>query len=54
MHIDAQTLALVFGVLFGISEALAAIPVVKANSIFQLIQSVLALLAGKKTDSAQQ
>jgi hypothetical protein len=29
--------AAVFGVLFGISEALAVIPGIKANSIFQLV-----------------
>lgn len=29
--------ALVFGVLFGLSEALAYIPAIKANSVFQLV-----------------
>lgn len=45
---DAQTLAIIFGVLFGISEALGGIPAVKANSVYQLIVNVLAALAGKK------
>lgn len=32
---------MIFGVLFGISEALAVIPAVKANSVFQLIYNAL-------------
>ncbi len=35
-------------VLFGISEALAAIPSIKANSIHQLVLNILKTLAGKK------
>lgn len=46
------TLALVFGVLFGVSEALAAIPVVKSNSIFQLVSGILASLVGKNPDGS--
>ena len=38
---------LIFGVLFGMSEALALIPQVQANSVFQLLQSVFKTLAGK-------
>lgn len=34
--------AIVFGVLFGISESLALIPAVKANSVFQFIFGFLA------------
>lgn len=44
---DSSTLAIIFGVLFGISEALAQIPAIKANSIFGLVLSVLQKLAGK-------
>ena len=39
--------ALVFGVLFGVSEALALIPALKSNSVFELVVSVLAKLSGK-------
>ena len=39
--------ALILGVLFGISEALAQIPQVKANSVFELVVSILAKLSGK-------
>jgi hypothetical protein len=45
---NAMNMAILFGVLFGISEALALIPQVKSNSVFQLIQQILAMLAGKK------
>lgn len=43
---------LIFGVLFGLSEALAAIPAVKANSVFQAIVAILAKLAGKSLPPA--
>ena len=39
---------IVVTVLLGISEALAAIPAIKANSIYQLIVNILKALAGKK------
>jgi hypothetical protein len=42
----APKLTLFFAVLFGISEALAQIPAVRANSVFELILSVLKALAG--------
>jgi len=45
---NTMNMAILFGVLFGISEALALIPQVKSNSVFQLIQQILAMLAGKK------
>jgi uncharacterized protein (DUF983 family) len=35
-------------VLLGISEALAAIPSIKANAIYQLITNILKAFAGKK------
>lgn len=39
---------IIITVLFGISEALAAIPAIKANAIYQLITNILKALAGKK------
>lgn len=39
--------ALVFGLLFAASELLAAIPQVKANSVFGLIFGFIKQLAGK-------
>jgi hypothetical protein len=48
MNIDPGLLAIIFGVLFGISEALSLIPAVKANGIFQTIYNLLKTLAGKK------
>lgn len=35
-------------VLFGISEGLAAIPAVKANSMFQMLFGLIKKLAGKE------
>lgn len=43
-----ETIMMILLVLFGISEALANIPQVKANSVFQLIAGILASLTGKK------
>lgn len=51
---SATTIALIFGVLFGMSEALASIPQVKSNSVFQLIFSILATLAGKNPDGSNK
>lgn len=42
-----ENLVLVFGVLFGVSEALALIPALKSNSVFQLVFNILKSLAGK-------
>lgn len=39
--------ALLFMVLFGISESLASIPAIKANSVFGLVYGLLKKLAGK-------
>lgn len=39
-----------WGGLFAVSEALASIPALKANSIFQLMQSVVQSLAERKHD----
>lgn len=44
---DSAILVLVFGVAFGISEALSLIPQLKANGVFQLIFGILKTLAGK-------
>lgn len=44
-----QNLAIVFGVLFGVSEALAQIPAVKSNSVFELVFGILSKLAGKSS-----
>lgn len=48
----ANKFVLLFGiivtVLLGISEALAAIPAIKANSIYQLIVNILKAISGKK------
>ncbi len=44
---DNATLVMIFGVLFGLSEALALLPPVKANSVFQLVFGILRKLAGK-------
>ena len=46
MSFTAEDLAIVFGVLFGIGEALSLIPRVKSNGIFQLIFNSLKKLAG--------
>lgn len=47
MEVNSDVLMVIFGVLFGISEALALIPAIKSNSIFQLIYNILKKLAGK-------
>lgn len=39
--------ALIFGVLFGLSEALAAVPAIKANSVFGMMYN---FLKSKKTE----
>lgn len=44
---SAETLAIIFGVLWTISEGLSMIPKVKSNGIFQLIYNTLKTLAGK-------
>jgi hypothetical protein len=38
---NTETISLIFGALWIFSEALAQIPAVKGNSIFQLIASIL-------------
>jgi hypothetical protein len=41
----------IFGILWGISEALSFIPGVKANGIFQAIFNTLGNLSGNSTDT---
>lgn len=41
--------SLIVSVLFGLSEVLALIPGIKANSVFQLVLNSLKGLAGKTT-----
>lgn len=43
-HLD---LTVVFGVLFGLSEAIGLIPGIQSSGVFQLIFNVLKKLAGK-------
>lgn len=51
---NLKLVAMVFGALFAISEVLAAIPAVKANSVFGLIYSALKKIVEflKKTPAA--
>jgi hypothetical protein len=44
---ENHTIAVILGALFAVSEALALIPAVKSNSIFQLIASAIKKIAGK-------
>lgn len=41
--------AMIVAVLFGISEAIALVPGIQSNSVFQLIFNVIKSLAGKGT-----
>ena len=45
---DSDTIAIIVAALFAVSEALALIPAVKANGVFQAIFEVLKSLAGRK------
>ncbi len=47
-----ETLAVIMGCLFAIDQALASIPSIKSNSVFQLISNIIAYLAQKKPPSA--
>lgn len=46
LKMSQNTLAIIFGVLFGISEALSMIPALKSNGIFQMVLNILKTLAG--------
>jgi hypothetical protein len=45
---SSETLAMIFGVLWSASELLAQNKTIKANSVFQLTQSVLKTLSGNE------
>jgi hypothetical protein len=45
---DPKSLAVILGALLAISEALALVPGIKANSIFQMVVNVAKALIGKK------
>lgn len=45
---DQATIMMVLSVLFGVSEALALIPALKSNSVFQLVFNIIKALSGKK------
>lgn len=47
--IDHSTL--IFAVLFGIDQALAQIPGIESNSVFQLIYNILKVLSGRGGNS---
>lgn len=47
--VQSPTGAGIFMALFAMSEALAAIPAVKANGVFQLLSGLLAKVARKPT-----
>lgn len=49
MELDSGTISIVLAVLLGLSEALGAIPSVKANSVYQLILNILTALTSKKS-----
>jgi len=46
--LQSPTAVAIFAALFALSEALGAIPSVKANSVFQLVHGLLAKLAKKE------
>jgi hypothetical protein len=45
---EPETIYIILGALLAVSEALALIPAVRANSIFQLIWGILKILGGRK------
>lgn len=47
VHIKPEVAAMIFGVLFLISEVLGGFSAIKSNSIYQLISRVIRKLAGK-------
>lgn len=47
MEVILANKAVVFGFLFALSEVLALIPALKANSIFEMAVGVIKKLAGK-------
>lgn len=49
--VSASLMALIFGVLFAVSELLDAIPQVKASSIWKAIRNIIYVLGGKTPPS---
>lgn len=47
---EANSIAIVFAVLFAVSEALSLIPGIQANGIFQMIWNVLKIFGGYKKE----
>ncbi|MFA5158719.1 MAG: hypothetical protein WC451_06075 [Patescibacteria group bacterium] len=45
---DATTVAVIFGALYAVSEALSLIPAIKANGTIQLFFNLIKIIAGKK------
>ena len=45
---EVKTIAVILAALLAVSEAIALIPAIRANSIFQMIWNLLKVLAGKK------
>lgn len=45
--LTSPTGAAIFAALWGLSEALASIPQIKANSVFQAVANIVKKLAGK-------
>ena len=48
---DIGTITVIVAAALAISEALALIPGVESNSIFQMVWRILKLLAGEKKDT---
>lgn len=47
LHLSPEMGVAIFGALFAVSEALALVPFLKSNSVFQFIYNTLKKLAGK-------
>lgn len=45
---DAATVAIIFGALYAVSEALSLIPAIRANGTIQLFFNLIKIIAGKK------
>jgi hypothetical protein len=45
-----EIILLVLGCLFAMSEVLASVSFIKANSVFQLVQNILKALVGSKEE----
>ena len=47
MEVIIENKVVILGFLFALSEVLALVPAVKANSVFQLVSSILKKAVGK-------